>query len=94
MAAVYILYSKMLDKYYIGSCLDMEKRLEDHRNRKFEKSFAARADDWVLYYSMCDLLYKQARLIEVHIKRMKSRKYIENLKSYPEIAEKLKQLYI
>jgi len=40
-----------------------------------------------------DLTYAQARMIETHIKRMKSRKYIENLMKYPAIAEKLKEKY-
>ena len=31
--------------------------------------------------------------IELHIKRMKSRNYIENLKKYPEISEKLIKKY-
>jgi putative endonuclease len=31
----------------------------------------------------------QARLIEKHIKKMKSKTYIHNLVKYPEIAEKL-----
>jgi putative endonuclease len=78
---------------YIGSCLDIEKRLEDHRTKKFRKSFVARADDWMVYYVIDGLAYKQARLMEKHIKRMKSRKYIENLKLYSGISEKLKQLY-
>jgi hypothetical protein len=33
--------------------------------------------------------FTQARRIENHIKRMKSRKYIMNLKTYPEMMEKL-----
>ena len=37
--------------------------------------------------------FTQALAIEKHIKSMKSRKYLENLKKYPEITEKLKQLY-
>lgn len=49
MATVYILYSKRMDKYYIGSCLNIEERLQEHRNKKFKMSFTAKADDWVLY---------------------------------------------
>jgi putative endonuclease len=33
--------------------------------------------------------FAQAREIESHVKRMKSKKYIANLKQYPEIIQKL-----
>jgi putative endonuclease len=56
----------------------------------FSNSFTRRAEDWVLYYSLEGLKYQQARKIETHVKLMRNRKYYENLKNYPEIAEKLK----
>jgi len=31
--------------------------------------------------------------IEIHIKKMKSKKYIQDLKKYPEIAQKLLKKY-
>ena len=46
-----------------------------------------------LFFYEDDLEYKQARNIETHIKRMKSRVYIVNLKKYPEIIVKLKIKY-
>jgi putative endonuclease len=33
-------------------------------------------------------------MIESHIKSMKSKMYIENLRKYPAISEKLKEKYI
>jgi hypothetical protein len=30
MATFYILYSKSIDRYYIGSCLDLEKKNSKH----------------------------------------------------------------
>ncbi|HEX7458083.1 MAG TPA: GIY-YIG nuclease family protein, partial [Ginsengibacter sp.] len=93
MADVYILYSEKLDKYYIGSCIDIVERFLEHLNKKYSDSYTAKANDWILYYSINDLKYKQARLIENHIKKMKSRKYIENLKMYAEISKKLIELY-
>jgi len=84
MACVYILYSEDIDAYYIRSCLDFRARINDHLQKK-RKSFTSRANDWIVYYKMEDLEYEQSRLIEGHIKKMKSRVYIENLKKYPEI---------
>ncbi|PZV82882.1 GIY-YIG catalytic domain-containing protein [Algoriphagus aquaeductus] len=30
MAWVYILYSKKIDKYYVGACTDLDRRLYEH----------------------------------------------------------------
>ena len=30
MATFYILFSKSIDRYYIGNCLDLEKRISEH----------------------------------------------------------------
>ena len=61
MASVYILYSKSLDKYYIGSCLDLGQRLEEHSTKKYSDSYTTKANDWQLFYNIDDLGYKQAR---------------------------------
>ena len=92
MAVVYVLYSNSINRFYIGSCANMDKRLVEH-NTNFRSAFTSRANDWKLYYVIEDLEYQQARKIEAHIKRMKSRKYIENLKTYPEITTNLKTKY-
>ncbi len=89
MATVYILYSNRKNIFYIGSCLDLETRLKEHLNKQFNKSYTARADDWLIFLKIDNLAYEQARKIEQHIKKMKSKKYILNLKKYPEIIEKL-----
>jgi putative endonuclease len=93
MACLYILYSEKLGRHYIGSCDNLEHRLKEHREKFFEDAFTTRADDWVLVFSLCDLIYEQARKIEKHIKKMKSGKYIHNLVRYKEMSEKLKRLY-
>ena len=93
MATVYILYAKSINKYYVGSCVNLEERLEDHKNKKYSDSFTSVANDWELFYSINDLEYNQARNIENHIKKMKSRVYIENLKRFEEISTKLKMKF-
>lgn len=93
MAIVYILISNRLNKFYIGSCRDLSERLTQHVNKIFLKSFTAVDDDWELYLSISDLSYQQARLIELHIKKMKSTKYIKDLIKYPQIINKLKERY-
>jgi len=48
-------------------------------------SFTSKTEDWELFFTINDLDYKQSRLIELHIKKMKSVIYIKNLKQYPEL---------
>ena len=93
MAAVYILYSSTIDKYYVGSCKDIMERIDQHLSKYLPGGFATTASDWLVYYSINNLKYSQVRKIEIHIKRMKSKKYIEDLKKYPEISFKLIALY-
>ena len=93
MACVYILYSKSLDRNYIGSCKNLDERLVEHITGVFENSFTSKATDWVLFLKIENLEYNQARAIESHIKRMKSKIYIENMKNYPDLIEKLKVRY-
>jgi len=93
MAHTYILYSKNIDTYYIGSCLNLVDRFEEHKKKLFKNSFTSKTDDWELFFALDNLDYAQARNIDLHIKNMKSRKYIENLKKYDNITEKLRLKY-
>ncbi len=92
MAHVYILYSNTINRFYIGSCLDLNERIEDHLKCKYKSAYTAQVTDWQLFLSIDNLEYEVARKIELHIKKMKSRQYIENLKKYPSIIEKLLEL--
>ena len=94
MASVYILYSSTASLYYVGSTKDLDQRIEYHDNKEFTNSFTAKYEDWELFYSIDDLEIGVAQKIESHIKRMKSTKYYENLKKYPEISQRLIQRYL
>jgi len=91
--SVYVLYSKTLDRFYSGHTQDLNERLLLHADEQFEDSFTSRPNDWELFHSISCKSRIQALKIEGHIKKMKSRKYILNLKAYPEIADKLKIKY-
>ena len=93
MATVYILFSPKLNKYYIGSCLDLTERFKQHQEGFFRESFTEKANDWEIFYHLDNLSYTQSRKIESHIKKMKSKKYIENIRNYPDIVQKLKAHY-
>jgi len=87
--SVYILYSKKLDRFYIGQTKDLNERLLLHTEKQFEDSFTSRANDWKLFHSIPCNSRTQAIQIESHIKKMKSRKYIFDIKEFPEISENL-----
>jgi putative endonuclease len=90
MYSVYILYSGKLERYYIGSTdLEPQERLFEHNSKRNNNSFTTRGIPWELFFVLFCNSRLQARQIELHIKKMKSRKYIQNLKKYPEMQEKL-----
>ncbi len=88
----YILHSERLNRYYIGYSSDLDFRLELHKNPE-KRKYTYNAKDWVLFYKIDCKSKPQALAIESHIKRMKSKTYIENLVRYPEITLKLLQRY-
>ena len=77
MFYVYILYSKIIDKYYIGSCQNIQDRLNDHLNSR--SKYTKIAKDWELKHSEAYPTRSEAYQREMKVKKMKSRKYIENL---------------
>ncbi len=86
---VYILFSKKLNRFYTGYTNDLDIRLTFHKHPESRK-FTAKATDWVLFFKIeCDSK-KQALAIEKHIKKMKSKIYIQNLANYPEMVLSLK----
>ncbi|MEQ9591230.1 MAG: GIY-YIG nuclease family protein [Cyclobacteriaceae bacterium] len=90
MATCYILYSKTIDQYYIGATQHkVEERISKHNKSFYGQHFTSKATDWSLYFSISCVSFKQACAIEKHIKRMKSKTYILNLRKYPEMVQKL-----
>ncbi len=93
MFCVYIIYSEKLNRFYIGTTDDFYKRLNEHNSSKYIESFTVKGIPWDEYIVIDNLDSKQALDIEKHIKKMKSRKYIENLLLFPDIIQNLIQKY-
>ncbi len=94
MTGCYILYSPLYDKYYIGATQeDPVTRLLKHKNKAYGSRYTSFADDWEIYLFIECENYRIAVTIERHIKSMKSKKYLLNLKTYPEIIQKLKEKF-
>jgi putative endonuclease len=77
MAWVYILYSRKIDKYYVGACKDLDRRL--YEPNLGHSKFTSTGVPWELVYKeeFQDLIL--AKQHELKIKKMKSRAYIEGL---------------
>ena len=77
MFYVYIIYSKQINKYYVGSTENIDLRIERHNQGTTR--FTSQAIDWVLAYYETFNSKSEAIKREYEIKRIKSRKYIESL---------------
>ena len=77
MPYTYILYSKKLNKYYVGSCINLERRLYEHNIG--HSKFTSLGVPWQFVYSELFESLVEAKTRELKVKRMKSRKYIEGL---------------
>jgi putative endonuclease len=94
MPSVYILYSPSLDRFYTGATsLPVETRHERHLIEYYGTKYTAAAKDWEIFFQIDCATMAQAFQIEKHIKNMKSKKYITDLKAYPEIVQRLKEKY-
>ena len=77
MHFVYILYSRTRDKYYIGSCEDVNKRLIKHNTN--HAGFTGKTGDWIIKYTEEYADKSTSFKRESQIKAWKSRKMIEKL---------------
>ena len=74
---VYILFSKSIDRYYIGQTQNLEDRLYRHRNSGSKST--KKAKDWELVYTEYFINRSLALARELEIKSKKSRVYINLL---------------
>ena len=77
MPYTYILFSEKLNKYYVGACTDLERRLYEHNIG--HSKYTNTGMPWVLVYKENFETLLLAKQRESKIKKMKSRKYIESL---------------
>ncbi len=94
MIACYIIFSKKLNRFYTGvTQSDLDERIIKHNDGSYgDHRFTAKASDWELFIFIECGSFNHAVAIEKHIKKMKSSTYIKNLKQYPEMIEKLKNI--
>jgi putative endonuclease len=74
---LYILQSCLNSSYYIGSTIDLEKRLSEHNNGYVKSTKNLRPMELRFYKKYETIL--EARRIEYKLKKMKNRKIIERI---------------
>ena len=77
MYFLYILYSKLRNKYYVGSTGDIEGSLKSHNSN--HSGFTGHTGDWLVVYHESFEKKEEAYARERAIKKWKSRKLIETL---------------
>ncbi len=77
MFSVYIIYSHKLDKYYIGYSSDVEDRLHKHNSKS--KGFSSLGRPWIMVYTECFEIKKDAMAREKQLKSWKNRGRLESL---------------
>jgi putative endonuclease len=77
MFYTYILFSKKINKYYVGNTNNIEKRLIEHNRGK--TTFTKTGIPWELKYFETFQTKAEASKREYFIKSRKSRLYIESL---------------
>ena len=77
MHFAYILYSPSKNKYYIGSCQDIEDRIRKHNTN--HSGFTGKTGDWTLKWKEPHQDKIAALKREKQIKNWKSRVMIEKL---------------
>jgi putative endonuclease len=74
---VYILYSKIVDQYYVGHSTNLEDRFFRHLNSGSKAT--KKANDWKIVYQEEFGTKAEAYRREMEIKNKKSRRYIESV---------------
>ena len=85
---------KLLTDITLGLHLILMRDLLHNTGYFGGKSYTFKATDWVIFLLIPCESIEQAIFVETRIKKMKSRKYIENLLKYPEMINKLRNDFI
>ncbi len=92
MFYIYILYSESADRYYIGHTDDPARRIEEH-NTVIKNSYTFKFRPWIIKAVLkSPNRGERPERLRYYLKRMKSRKLIENLIHNPEEFDKIVQL--
>ncbi len=77
MAWVYILKSDLGDRFYVGSTIDLTRRLSQHRNNQTPTTHRMQA--YALLFSQEYSTLEEAREIERRLKKLKRKDYLQKI---------------
>jgi len=80
MFHVYILYSHSLQKFYVGSCSDFERRFHEHNTA--QSRFTKAGVPWILVIKFLTPTRIDALALEKKIKRRGAQRFLED-NNYP-----------
>ena len=86
----YILFSPSIDKFYIGYSSNIEERVRFHNDINKNRIWTKRGQPWEKFFVIEGLTKSQALKVEKYIKRMKSKKYLQELPNNLNLIEELK----
>jgi putative endonuclease len=75
---VYIIYSDLLEKHYVGSSENIERRLNAHNLGL--STYTSKANDWRIIYQTSLPAKTEALILERKIKKRGAKRYLEDLK--------------
>ena len=85
----YILYSTKRNRYYTGETTDVDARLLYHNSSELNTNSTKAGIPWEIVLIIPCKNRSHALKVEMHIKRMKSKRFIESLIQYPELVHKI-----
>ena len=65
MYFVYIIYSTSLDKFYVGTTDNVERRLIEHNSKEYLNSFTCKGVPWHVVFPMCSLFVSLSLLLRI-----------------------------
>ena len=86
---VYILYSTRLHRFYTGTTDNVRARFHQHNSGEYPDSFSVKGIPWEIFLEIECETSQQAYRLEDFIKKMKSSKFIQRLKTEPQLRDDL-----
>ncbi len=77
MFYTYILFSKKLNRFYIGQTQDVDSRLIEHNSGKGK--FTGKSDDWVIVFTQTFETRAEAMQLESKIKKRGAGRFLNDL---------------
>ena len=92
MHFVYIIYSKMAGRFYVGESAFPESRVIEHNTGKYQHASTKIAKDWQLMKIITCSKRSDALQVERYIKSMKSKRFIEQLINETSFSDRFREI--